>query len=343
MFSIKPLAKARAISPGKVILLGEHSVSRGQVAIASSIGVYTSCEIKITHASEFTIQASNHHTIMRRETLLALREQVNRLRQDEDYDGLQKVSAANFFAPSLYLLAETLAQDLPSGMEVCFNSQIPISAGMGSGAAAFSSLALAIAQLLERGVSRREIADWAHLGECIAHGGVASRVDIETCLQGGVVQVSAAEGVSSLPYNPSLRLVIGHTGVNSPTNPIKARVREWLALHPHRNQVFEEIGLLSELAVPALAKGDWKRLGHLMNLNQLLLKKMGVSCPEIETLVEAAQSGGAFGAKLSGSGGGGIVIALTDDDRMQSIAQAMQATGAQIFIPGIAVRGTEAG
>jgi mevalonate kinase len=84
---------------------------------------------------------------------------------------------------------------------------------------------------------------------------------------------------------------------------------------------------------------DLVTLGHLMNLNQLLLEKLGVSCPEIERLVEAALGAGALGAKLSGSGGGGIIIALTEPGQQEAVAAAIEAAGGGSAIAATAAPG----
>lgn len=102
---------------------------------------------------------------------------------------------------------------------------------------------------------------------------------------------------------------------------------------------FHTIGALSRAAVPALARGDWDELGRLMNLNQLVLEKIGVSCSECDLLIEAALSAGAFGAKISGSGGGGIMIAITSPEKKQTVADAIVAAGGEALTPEIAVAG----
>ena len=140
---------------------------------------------------------------------------------------------------------------------------------------------------------------------------------------------------------PGLTLVIGNTRMRGQTAAVNARVREWLAADATRLHYFEAIGALSEAAVPALASGDWRALGRLMNLNQLALEKIGVSSPELEHLNHAALSAGAFGAKLSGSGGGGIMIALTTADTRYAVAAAIERAGGEALTPDIAVHGAQ--
>jgi mevalonate kinase len=140
--------------------------------------------------------------------------------------------------------------------------------------------------------------------------------------------------------------VIGDTLVQANTAEVNTHVRTWLTAHPARRHLFAEMGLLVQHALAALAADDLTAVGHLMNLNQLLLEKLGVSCPEIERLVEAALSVGALGAKLSGSGGGGIIIALTEPGRQSAVAEAIETAGGRSLVtvagaPGVRVEPEE--
>jgi len=106
-----------------------------------------------------------------------------------------------------------------------------------------------------------------------------------------------------------------------------------------RMQYFQAIGMLANQAGPLLERGAWDGLGRLLNLNQLALEKIGVSCAECESLIEAALGAGAFGAKISGSGGGGIIIALTSPEKKKAVADAIAAAGGEAVMPEIAVAG----
>ncbi|MBC8077797.1 MAG: mevalonate kinase, partial [Chloroflexales bacterium] len=102
-----------------------------------------------------------------------------------------------------------------------------------------------------------------------------------------------------------------------------------------------EIGLLARHAEVALRDGDWHALGQLMNLNQLILERIGVSCRELEALIEAALGTGAYGAKLSGSGGGGIMVALVAPERSEQIAAAIARVGGTPIVAPVGVAGVQ--
>lgn len=179
----------------------------------------------------------------------------------------------------------------------------------------------------------RQIAALALRGDTIAHGGGASGLDTQTSLYGGVIRYTAEREGEPIPWVDGLQLVIGNTGIFAATSIVNGRVRQWLREQPVRMHYFAEIGLLSRQAEAALASGDWRLLGQLMNLNQLLLERIGVSCPELELLNEAALGTGALGAKLAGSGGG-IMIALVLPADVEPVAHAIeQAGGTAIIVP----------
>jgi mevalonate kinase len=134
--------------------------------------------------------------------------------------------------------------------------------------------------------------------------------------------------------------VIAHTGVGAPTSEINSRVRLWLEEAPEaRFKSFQAIGDVTSAGLIALEQGDWAALGRWMTLNQLLLEKIGVGCPEASRLIDLALAAGAHGAKISGSGGGGIVIALVPEARQAHVAEALRSVAALVFTPAIGVRG----
>lgn len=342
---VSAMRTVRATAPAKAILLGEHAVNRGQAALAVSIGLHATCVLSIDQIAasddQYCLISGNHSETTTREAIIGFGPTIDGYRADQHYTAMQLVAADDFFAPAKYVLA-ALGDDLPPSLTIQFTSDIPPSAGLGSGGAAFVALAAGLACWLGRPWNPPEIAAWAQRGDIIAHGGVASGLDTQTSLYGGAIRYTAERHGEPIPYAGGLALVIGHTGVVAATSQVNNRVRNWLAQHPIRLHYFQEIGLLSRLAQDALRDGNWPELGRLLNLNQLILERIGVSCPELEAMIDAALAAGAYGAKLSGSGGGGIMIALVAPDRTEAVARAINAAGgtpivAPVGVPGVAV------
>lgn len=341
---MKPIITT-ATAPAKAILLGEHAVNRGQAALAVSVGLSATCTVRYDPAASeprYEFVSARHTATTTREAVLAIGRMVDLWRESEDYAAIQRFANSDFFGPTQYVLA-AFGEVLPPSLAIHFESEIPPSAGLGSGGASFVALVGALARLLELEPSARQLAAWARRGDVVAHGGIASGLDTQTSLYGGVIRYTADREGEPIPYDPSLRIVIGNTGLVAETSKVNGRVRRWLEERPARLHYFQEIGLLSRLAEVAVREGDWPALGRLLNLNQLVLERIGVSCPELERLNEAALAAGALGAKLSGSGGGGIMIALVMPETIDAVSRAIAEVGgrpivAPIAVPGVTVR-----
>lgn len=329
-----------ATAPAKAILIGEHAVNRGAAALAVSVGLRARCTVAPGEGLAYCFSSGKHKQQTTREEIIALGRVLDGARANADYGTIQWHAANDFFAPAKYALAG-LGETLPAALNVYFESDIPQAAGLGSGGAVVVALVAAVAHLLHEDASPRRLATLAHRGDCVAHGGIASGLDSQTSLYGRAIRYTAASEGEPIDMADGLTLVIGHCGVVAATSAVNKRVREWLAEQPSRKHYFEEIGLLARHAELTLREGDWPELGRLMNLNQLVLERIGVSCAELETLNQAALAAGAFGAKLSGSGGGGIMIALVAPERSEQVAAAIAQAGGMPIIAPVGVGGVE--
>lgn len=333
-----------ASAPGKVILCGEHAINRGQPALATAVGIFARCRATPGLEPGYHLRSGTHTESVTAAALATLAADVDAALAAGEYDVIRRLAAGDYFAPAKYILASIVAHDLPPALVLEWQSELPGSSGLGSGGAAFTAMVAAVSTMLAAPPSLEQRATWAHRGDIVAHGGVASALDTQSSLFGGVIRLEQGErnqGLAApLPCAAGLSLVIGNTRVEAATSAINGRVRHWLAERPRRRMAyFEAIGTLARAASPLLERGEWAELGRLMNLNQLLLEKIGVSCPELETLIDAALEAGAWGAKLSGSGGGGIMIALVPAEARQDVARAIVAAGGDALTPDVGVPG----
>jgi mevalonate kinase len=225
-------------------------------------------------------------------------------------------------------------------------SDIPIASGMGSGAAVGTAVVRALAALAGRELPAAQISALVYESERRLHGtpsGIDNTVvafEQPIWFQRAIRQQSSAaspiganaspQSSSFLPIAAPFTLVIGDTGVRSPTRGPVGALRQRRQEQPARYEaLFDQVGEIVAGARAALASGDTAALGPLLSANHELLGALGVSSPELDRLVRAALAAGSLGAKLSGAGWGGVMLALAPDaEATPAIAAALTGAGA---------------
>lgn len=330
--------KVVSSAPAKVILLGGKGVNWGFPALVAAVGIRSTCTVSIRDDGGYRFSFGERSETGGPEALRAFKKRIDDLRQAKDYDGISEI-ARDFFAPVRYVLGHVEERTKRLGLDISWESDIPSGSGLGSGAAASASMVTAAMHALGSDPSPEETAWLAWQGDVIAHGGVGTGLDSGACALGGIVRYRLADGPKRLPSATKLSLVVGDTLVRASTAASNTTSRNWIADHPMRFHLLEEMGMLVEQAQRALEQGDLATVGHMMNLCHLIKEKLGMSIPKIEELVEAALGAGALGAKISGKGGGGIIVALCEPGKEQDIARAIDAAGGKGIVPEVGVRG----
>jgi mevalonate kinase len=269
---------------GKAIVLGEHAVVYGVPAIAVGIDRGAS-------AYSTPLERGPSHLLVRGWGL--------RIREDEEHHDLARAFRA------LLLAAR---RDTPSlgdhAVEV--EAHLPPGGGLGCSAA----IGVAIARALEPRPRESAVQERAMAWERVFHGN-PSGVDAAVAARGGCVVFRKGAGIEPLRVRGPIHLCVGSTGTASSTKAMVEAVARLRSRSPqHVDQSFEEIRALVHSGRQAFETGDRSLLGRLMNLNQLLLRELFLSTPEIERMCSLARGAGALGAKLTGAGGGGSVLAL---------------------------------
>jgi mevalonate kinase len=329
-------------APAKIILCGDHGVNRQQPALATAVDMRTFCRVTTRTDQDYSFRSGECYEAYSRARLFDFKAEIDALRATNELDEIRE-RARDFFAPTRYVLAHIVEQVGGPGLDIEWRSAVPISSGLGSGAAASTSMALAAFQLAGHKPTSAEVIFVAWQGDMIAHGGIASSLDSSTITLGGLIRYTVADGAETLPISTSLPLVIGETFVaDRSTAKLNTIVRKYLESHPPKMHLFGDMGYLVRQIVVALEENDLVRLGHLFNLHQLIQEKIGTSALENEQLIEVAIGAGALGAKISGAGGGGIIIALVEPDNQVPVAAAIEAAGGRSYIvttgtPGITV------
>lgn len=281
---------------GKVILLGEHAVVYGQPALACAIPVGVRVRVRVGGSP-----ASEPVRVVSPATGLTV------------CMGQAPESAA---AACLLTAVERalMLLDAPKvGAEIEICSELPMGRGMGSSASLSIALLRAVAQWTGQKVSPERFLSMGLELERVFHGN-PSGLDHATVLSEGLLVFSKGGRREPVYNRCGLDLVLLDSGGERQTLAMVQRVRERLEADPERmGRVIESVGEGVEGGIQALHAGDPVAFGQLMNQNQRLLEHLGVSTPRLEALIGGAQEAGALGAKLSGAGGGGVVVCLCDD------------------------------
>jgi len=305
------------IGYGKIILLGEHSVVYGRHAIAAPIPLTIRAEVKA--------QPDDIDLVIPRWGV--------EMRLSEPEGSLSSLHQ------SISLIAQRLGV-ADRGMRVEVYPRIPRANGLGASAALAVAVIRAIARCFSISLSEREISALAFDCEKIAHG-TPSGIDNTLATFGRPIlfrkdHPQARPEIRDLATPNPFPVIIGLSGVATLTAKTVGNVRHAWEKNPKRYEsIFSQIDQLALAGAEALKKGDVAELGDLMNIDHGLLNALQVSSWEIEELVEIARSNGAHGAKLTGGGGGGAMIAVAEPERTQPIAAAMRAAGYNTFITEI--------
>jgi mevalonate kinase len=181
-------------------------------------------------------------------------------------------------------------------------------------------------------MSKEDVFRITYEAEKIVHG-TPSGIDPAISTFGGILLFQMDTGFKPLDARTDIPLVIGDTGVERPTRAQVAKVRSIRERYPRVVEpVMRAAREIVLRAMDALKENDLETLGELMNINHALLCGVGVSDESLEWLVNAARKAGALGAKLTGAGGGGCMIALAENERLEQVLEAIQRAGGMPFI-----------
>jgi mevalonate kinase len=300
-----------ASAPGKIILFGEHAVVSGVTALGGAIDL----------RARVTVQDLPGSVLIKTEEL-ALRG----FSLDLTSGQLTSTKAEHSTRYISAVLREFDVRD----MQVCIDSSLPQAAGLGSSAAIVVAAVAAISQHQGQRLSQKEIAAISHRLEKKVQQGLASPMDTALATYGGYMQVSR----EILPLDlPPLEVVVGYTKMPHDTKSEVEKVQDLKKRYSDLvDPIFQAIGAISERAVSLILEQNLVELGRLMNVNHGLLGALGVSTRELAELVYAARgAGGALGAKLTGAGGGGCMIALPGSAGIDALMVALRQARGDAF------------
>ena len=304
--------QVEASAPGKVILYGEHSVVYRGPAVVLAIDRRAKVFAEKRTDNRIFVDADNlgFSGYFENDVYHAVRGQAWRGRN---------LAALNVSAKKTmeYLGAE-------GGVNLKVRSMIPIAVGLGSSAAICVATVGAVEKLHEGGLKKEEISNVAFKGETIIHG-KPSGVDNNVSTFGGVMSYEKGEGFTHHQLSKEIPFIIGNSRKKRSTK----RMVENVAALKERNPAvldnfIDAMGNIAREGLNVLLKTDLGTMGDLMDLNHGLLSGIGVSTMKLEILCHTARKNGALGAKLTGAGGGGCMVALSEESYMSDIERAIR-------------------
>jgi mevalonate kinase len=292
--------KAVSEAPGKVIISGEHFVVHGATAIAAAIE--RTVRVEATRGEALAIESS----VRDREQLKPVRRLVQSLYKEMGAEPRVSVSIVSALAEG---------------------------SGLGSSAATMVATAGALSALEGWSLDQKSLVEAASAGERLVHGN-PSGIDATTSAMGGVILFKKGEEPRRVELRTPVTLMVVFSGRRRNTGRLIARVAGMKQTYPALfASLCESATLVSGLCADALARGDMASLGRLMTYSHAVLARAGASNQKLDELVDLCLASGCLGAKLTGAGGGGSVLAVppADGEEAGAVAERLNKGGHDTF------------
>lgn len=312
--------KSIASAPGKVILFGEHFVVHGLKAILCSIDKRVKVTTEVID-EEKIIVTSNMGKI-----------QVDLKNQN------QEIKSA--FKPFLHIAKKMIDEfNHKKGLQITIESNIPSGVGLGSSSACCVAATASITGIFTK-LPRDKILDLAIEAERTVFKD-ASGADTTICTYGGIIEYDKESGFKKLDMNTDLNLVIANSMQTHSTNKVVSKV---LKFKEDNADLFSELCTKERQLIKdvyqALSDNNYKLLGKIMSENQNLLETIGVSNDKLHSMIDIANKT-SYGSKLTGAGGGGCIISLTDANKIEETIDNLKGMGYDCFSTKIDSKGLD--
>jgi mevalonate kinase len=318
------MSHGKASAPAKVILFGEHFVVYGSPAILAAINKRISVEA---------------HTIIHDENKIVIRSDIGvagEYRNNGKFNAVEGGSKAKAVLDPLYGAIRwvlLMRNKKNIGIEIGISSRVPTGIGLGSSAASCVATVAAVDSLFQKTPSREKVCKLAIESERLIHKRT-SGADCYVSTFGGLIQYySKSKSFKNIETKESLSLVVANTGIKHSTSDLVAGVKKFKETN---RTLFESLSKQATdiclQACTAIESGKCDKIGELMNENQIILQQIGISHHKVRDIIDICSKAGAIGAKMTGAGGGGAVIALAaSKQESNKIASHIKAAGYQSF------------
>jgi mevalonate kinase len=308
--------KVTVSAPGKLMLLGEHAVVYNRPCLVTAVDQRMRTTVEFLDSQDFELEAPDVN-------VTAYKKSLSDLGVGDVPKGAQFVEVA----------VKNIAEKYPlkSGIRVTTVSEFSSQFGFGSSSASTVCTIKAISELLNLNLTQKEIFDLA-FKTVLDIQGKGSGFDVAAAVFGGTLYfVTGGKVIEPLKIS-SLPLMVGYSGIKADTVTLINKVKESFAGRETRlEEIYDGIKKLVEEARKVLLMEDWVSFGDLMNKNQQYLNELGVSISKLDDMINISLSAGAYGAKLSGAGGGDCMIAVCAKDKEQLIKAGIIQAGGEVI------------
>lgn len=311
-------------APGKLMLLGEHAVVYNRPCLVSAVDQRMHVTLELTTRDKFELNAEDVNI-------------KNYQKPLSEIGGGEIPKGASFAEMAVKNFCEKY--QLKKGIKITTQSQFSSLFGFGSSSAVTVCVIKGLSELTKISLSEKEVFDLSYK-TILDIQGKGSGFDLAAAIYGGTLYfVTGGKKMEPLDTK-GLELVVGYSGVKADTVTMVNLVKEkMIAQKKVIEKIFDYIAQLVEDARDAILKKDWRYLGTLMDYNQNYLEELGVSTEKLNRMITAARKTGAYGAKLSGAGGGDCMIALVSKEKQKLVQEAIQNNGGQILELAIEAEG----
>lgn len=311
------MKKVTVSAPGKLMLFGEHAVVYNRPCLVTAVDQRMRATVEFISEPELQIEAPDVK-------VSGYKKPLKELGMGEIPKGAKFVEIAVRNFASKYPLKQ--------GITVRTKSEFSSLFGFGSSSASTVCVIKALSELTGKKLSNKAIFDLAYK-TVLDIQGKGSGFDVAAAIYGGILYfVTGGQEIKPLKIK-NLPLIVGYTGIKADTAYlVKEVVGGRLKRYPKvMNETFDTITDIVETAKKAFLKEDFATVGELMDINQGLINSMGVSIAKIEDMAFAARNAGAYGAKLSGAGGGDCIIVLAPDGKRKAVEKAITRVGGEVI------------
>jgi len=307
------MKKVVTSAPGKLMIMGEHSVVYKYPCIVTAVDQRLRVTVESNGEGEIHICSPN-------------------VGLDEYHKSLSKLGEGD--VPKSMSFVEHLIKriykeyKISQGIRVTTESDFSTQFGFGSSAAVVVALAKALSEYFELDLSEQEIFQYAY-GAVLDVQGVGSGFDVAASVYGGTFYYVTPGKTIEQIYEGELPMVVGYTGIKADTPTLVRQVAELRRQEKWVEAVFGNITDLVKRAKKLFSSSKFEQVGELLNTNQELLETLNVNSKELKKMIKATRKAGAWGAKLSGAGGGDCMIAFGSEDKRQAITEAVGEAGGE--------------